>query len=134
MLNFCYLTSTLDNFSRTVSRAKHHGMRAISLARRDYKGSTLFSEAELALIRGDDKDMHRQFLRDRGFEIAQFLMGLILKLGLPALDRDGRGGLSVMGWSLGNLTLYAFANFFPTYPKEVKNCLTAYLKSLICWG
>ena len=123
-----------DNFSKTVSRAKDHGMRVFSLARRDFKGSTPFTETELEQIRGNDEDMHRQFLRDRGFEIAQFLVALIEKFKLPAVDRNGQGGLSIMGWSLGNMILYAFANYFSTYPKRVKDHLKSYLGSLICWG
>lgn len=122
------------NFSRTLSRAKFCGIRAVSLARRDYAGSTPFSKDELSQLQGSDSTMHLQFLRDRGYEVAKFLSGLIEKHSLPSVDSGGAGGLFVVGWSLGVLTMNAFVHFFPTYPISLQINLRKHLRSFVAYG
>lgn len=121
-------------FSRALARAKDHGIRVVSLIRRDYNGSTPFSEAELDLLKSTDPASHHQFLRERGLEIARFLVALIDKFDLPPAGKDGKGGLSILGWSLGGTTLFAFAHFFPTYPEAIQERLKKHLKSLVSYG
>ena len=123
-----------ETFLRVLAKAKDHNIRAISLARRDYRGSTPFSETELDQLRGSNAIVHRAFLRERGLEVARFLITMIDTLNLPPLDDEGRGGLSLMAWSFGNITMFAFAHFFSTYPQTVQDHLKTYLKSFVAYG
>ena len=132
--SFANADRTLANFSRIVDRAKHHGIRAVSLARRDYAGSTPFSEEELEQLRSPEKVAHLQFFRDRGHEIARFIAALADKHSLPPMSANGEGGICVLSWSLGVLTMNAFINFFPIYPSNLQACLRRYLKSLVAYG
>ena len=108
-------------------------MRVVSLARRDYEGSTLFTDEELSQLRGSDKTFHLQFLRERGYEVARFLIALADRHELP-MKTDTGGGITLMGWSLGISIMNAFIYFFSTYPKGLQDRLRKYLKSLVAYG
>ena len=125
----------LENFYRLLPFAQKHNLRIVAPNRRDYIGSTLFSEEELSALNGNDDVAHRAFLRDRGLEVAYFLKWIIDEMKIPQASEDGKaGGLALMGWSLGNTTTTAFLGHLQTYPPELVKALEPYLRTFFIYG
>ena len=109
-------------------------MRVIALNRRDYVGSTPFSEVELSMIRMNDVKNLRAFLKDRGREILLFLIWLIEHKGIPRAKEGGGGGLALLGWSLGNVTTLVMLAFLGEYEEELVRKVQPWLTSFIIYG
>ncbi|KLO10051.1 hypothetical protein SCHPADRAFT_833106 [Schizopora paradoxa] len=110
--------------------AASHNLRIIALNRRDYVGTSLFSQAELDAINGSDSAVHASFLQDRALEIAQFMVWLVNEKNVPKASGDGKsGGLAVLGWSLGNVFSVAFLRHLTSFPVEVKQVLSSYMRT-----
>ena len=125
----------LENFSRLLPLAQKYNLRIIAPNRRDYIGSTLFSEDELSVLNGNNDLAHKAFLRDRGLEIAHFLKWIIDEMKIPLASEDGKaGGLALMGWSLGNTTTVAFLRYLKTYPSELVTALEPYIRTFFIYG
>ena len=77
---------------------------------------------------GSDAD-RTKFLQDQGILIALFLDGLIRTLTLPE-----RGGVTVAGWSLGNLFTIAMRASIGALPDDTKQRLKAYTRGFIIFG
>ncbi|THH03632.1 hypothetical protein EW145_g6133 [Phellinidium pouzarii] len=116
------------NFSRVQERCSTCNIRVIALNRRDYVGSTPFTPNELALLYSKDEEKQKQFLHDRGLEIARFLVWVIDELKIP------EGRLALAGWSLGSITTLAFLRHLPSYPEDIISKLTPYLKTFFIYG
>ncbi|EJD01416.1 uncharacterized protein FOMMEDRAFT_111212 [Fomitiporia mediterranea MF3/22] len=123
-----------QNFSRLLALAKKHNLRIIALNRRDYTGSTPFSQAELQVLKdGTDSEKH-EFMRARGLEIAKFLVWVIKELKIPRASEDGTaGGLALLGWSLGNITTIAFLGNLSSFPEDIVQTLEPYLRTFIMY-
>ena len=116
-------------FKRVLPLAGSHSLRVICLSRREYEGSTPYSTDELnAMHYGSDAD-RTKFLQDQGILIALFLDGLIRTLTLPE-----RGGVTVAGWSLGNLFTIAMRASIGALPDDTKQRLKAYTRGFIIFG
>ena len=129
------------NFSRLLPLATKYNLRVIALNRRDYVGSTLFSSSELEDLYSNDEAKHKEFLRDRGLEIARFLVWVIENCNIhprATAVSDGKprayGGISVLGWSLGNITTIEFLSNLKTYPQEVIDKLQPYISTFFIYG
>ena len=85
-------------FKRILSLASSHSLRIICLSRREYEGSTPYSTDELMAIHHGSDAERADFLHNQGILIALFIDGLIQSLSLPK-----KGGVTVAGWSLGNM-------------------------------
>ncbi|KAL5483652.1 hypothetical protein ACEPAI_8885 [Sanghuangporus weigelae] len=116
-------------FQRLISLAPQHNFRLIALNRRDYIGSTPFNEAELSVLNSTDESKHRQFLYDRGLEIVYFLLWIVNEFKIPRIRiNSNKGGLALLGWSLGNVTSIAFLANLEKFPREVTQALEPYLR------
>ncbi|KAH8100450.1 hypothetical protein DFH11DRAFT_1671389 [Phellopilus nigrolimitatus] len=123
-----------QNFSRLVSDAHKYNLRIIALNRRDYVGSTPFSQTELEAVNGENANAHVNFLRARGLEIARFLIYVISEKKIPRASPDGTaGGLALMGWSLGNVTAMAFLRHLNSYPSDVVDAIEPYLRTFFIY-
>jgi hypothetical protein len=69
------------------------------------------------------------FLHNEGILIALFVDGLIQSLSLPK-----KGGVSVAGWSLGNLFTIAMRASINDLPDDSKQRLKAYTRGFIVFG
>lgn len=114
-------------FSRLFPLAANYKLRIIALNRRDYVGSTPFSKTELDDLHCDDVDRLNAFMRMRGLEIACFLVWAIRELELPLKDSFGNPSVTLVGWSLGNITTIAFLRHVASYPPEIIQILEQYL-------
>ena len=123
------------NFRHLLPLARNHNLRVIAVNRRDYVGSTPFSQDELDAINSTDAQRHTEFLKRRGTEIGEFLTQLVKEKNLPPASGDGRsGGLALMGWSLGNVTTLAFLRHLRSYPENVLKTLDQYLRTFFIYG
>jgi len=104
-------------FKRMIPFAKKYNARLILVNRRDYPGSTPFTEEELnqlaSTVSGTPQAIEslRSFVRDRAMDLYQLLETLIKVDNIPQ-----RGGIVVGGWSFGTqftTALLAHAGSFP---------------------
>ena len=91
-----------------------HNIRLVILNRRDYAGSTKYSEENLKdLVAGDKSFMERLAL-----EVKHFLLWFIDTYRIPKITADRKsGGFAIMGWSMGNATAFSLLG----YPDVVGN-------------
>lgn len=112
-----------------------HRIRLVSVNMRDYRGSTPYTDFDLAELRSGEKERQRSVIRGHGLEIAAFLVWFIQKENTPPLSRDGRaGGLTLLGWSWGNAMTMAFLSQASELPADDRDLLTTHLRSLIIFG
>lgn len=98
--------------------------------RREYAGSTPYSEQELKVIaEGPDEARHDRLIAD-GADCALLLDGLIQSLSLP----QKRGGIAIVGWSLGNIFILSLLAAIKTLPEESQVRLNSSVKRAILWG
>ena len=69
------------------------------------------------------------FLQNQGILIALFVDGLIQSLSLPK-----NGGVTVAGWSLGNVFTIAMRASIDDLPDNIKQRLKAYTRGFIVFG
>lgn len=103
--------------------------------RRDYKGSTPFSDAELAQLNNGTDSQRADFLTARGVELGVFIDQFIQQNSLPLPSTDGStGGVAILGWSVGNVvTLSSIANF-KALSSEAQSRLATYIRLLVMNG
>ncbi|KAF8798351.1 alpha/beta-hydrolase [Phlegmacium glaucopus] len=113
-------------FKRILPLAGSHSLRVICLSRREYQGSTFYSTDELRAIHHGSDDERAKFLQDQGVLIALFVDGLIQTLSLSK-----KGGVTVAGWSLGNVFTIAMRASIGYLPDDSKQRLNAYTRRFI---
>ncbi|KAK2467226.1 hypothetical protein APHAL10511_000775 [Amanita phalloides] len=118
-------------FKRVQAAAPKKGARFVATNRRNYPGSTPFSEAEINVLINGTKEQKDAFNQDRGHEIAMFIQKLIEKENIPPITADGKsGGVAVLGWSLGTGYADATIAYADTLPSDVRSHLSKYIRSL----
>ncbi|KZT68307.1 alpha/beta-hydrolase [Daedalea quercina L-15889] len=116
--------------------APQHNCRLVTLNMRDYPGSTPYTNAELAAMRGPDRDGQRTQLHKRGLEISAFIMWFIRKENIPPFKLVGEkasGGISILGWSWGNTMTLSFVARARELPKEDQEFLETYMRTLVIY-
>ncbi|KAK7025992.1 hypothetical protein VNI00_015823 [Paramarasmius palmivorus] len=109
--------------------APSKNLRIMALNRRGYRGSTSFTPAEM----DDMCQGSRDFLDRRMLELAEFLTTVIRIEKTPKLDTDGRGGIAVLGWSLGVMTALSLFSNPSLLDFETGVLLGGYLKQCILY-
>ncbi|KAF8576587.1 hypothetical protein K439DRAFT_1397233 [Ramaria rubella] len=138
-------------FDRLAPLAKASHIRLVTLNRRGYAGSTPFSPEETSSLTPapDVSDAsltthYEAFLQKRGMELARFIAWFIDTEGIPKISdyssdsdekRLGRasGGISLMGWSLGNVTTIPLLAFADTFELELVSKLEGYLRKVVIY-
>ena len=116
-------------FKRILPLASSHSLRVICLSRREYEGSTPYSPDELKIINHGSDAERADFIHNEGVLIALFVDRLIQLLSLPE-----KGGVAIMGWSLGNLFTIAMRASINDLPDNTKQRLKAYMRGFIIFG
>ncbi|KAJ8092416.1 hypothetical protein PM082_023871 [Marasmius tenuissimus] len=120
------------------SQTEPSNLRVVALNRRDFAGSTPFSDAELEALRGDES-LAQESHGNLGLHMLLFLRKFVEEEGVPPIlandeQRTQRsGGIVVMGWSMGSTFAIApFAN-----PRVVNadtyKVLEKYVKGLVLY-
>ncbi|KAF9022454.1 hypothetical protein BDZ89DRAFT_956554 [Hymenopellis radicata] len=123
-------------FQKVMDIAPSKGVRFVALNRRPFPGSTPFTPEELNVtLTGGTGDADRDIqIEARGHEIATFAAEFIRKFKLPPLSHNGtQGGVALLGWSVGAAYPLAAIGSSPTLPKDVKQLLGSYIRSLITY-
>ena len=136
---FGVLTRVLAGiFRRMFPFAKQYGIRLVAINRRDYAGSTPYSQFEHDRLMGVDEAAHRDALLQEGQELATFLEQLVKALGIPKVQTgsDGAkvGGLAVLGWSSGNLPVLSMLGNALDLPESQQVVLRDYLRTSVIYG
>ena len=126
--SFTY-TQSPGVFKRILPLAISHSLRVICLSRREYEGSTPYSADELKTIHEGSDAERTDFLHNQGILMALFVDRLIQTLSLPK-----SGGVTVVGWSLGNIFTIAMRASIDDLPDDTKQRLKAYTRGFIIFG
>ncbi|KAJ7209188.1 hypothetical protein GGX14DRAFT_453250 [Mycena pura] len=108
---------------------KYH-VRTVLCNRRDYRGSTPYSDAELEeLYAGDQRFQDRLAL-----QIAWLLEHFIQHENTPHVSADrAAGGFILMGWSSGNGITLAFLGSPKAIPRQLYETLEPHLRGLVLY-
>ncbi|KAG7100293.1 hypothetical protein E1B28_002066 [Marasmius oreades] len=103
-------------------------LRTVILQRRQYPGSTQYTDSEL-----EDLRQGRKVFLDRiGKNMAEFLLQFIEKEKIPKASEDmKRGGIAVMAWSMGTPSATALFSDRNIVPRKDYLVLEDYVKDLI---
>ncbi|KAJ7073464.1 hypothetical protein B0H15DRAFT_925649 [Mycena belliarum] len=117
-------------FLKLHELAHKYNLRIAIMNRRDYHGSTMFSDEDLA-------DMHagRRIFQDRlATQVAWFLQHFIEHESTPTVSADRTsGGFLLMGWSSGcSVALAPFADR-DVLPSALYDAVEPYLRSLVLY-
>lgn len=131
-----FLTILSDVFEKVISIAPSYGVRFVAVNRRNYGGSTPFSDDEAASVEASSTDEQRlQFCAARGKEIMTFIDNFIKKHDIPELSPDRKsGGFALLGWSLGGQTCSAAVAHIDDLPSETQVRLSSRLRTFILLG
>ncbi|KAK2463258.1 hypothetical protein APHAL10511_004913 [Amanita phalloides] len=114
-------------FDKIHPLASKYGLRTIAIQRKDYAGSTRFTEQEL-----DDLRSGRQTFLDRlAVVVAHLLKHLISELGIPKINQDGKGGVVLLGWSMGTSTAITIFKDLNVVLPELHDFLMPFMKNLV---
>ena len=99
------------------------------MTRREYQGSSPYTDEEMRTILNGSDDERANFLHEQGVLMALFLDGIIQTLSLPKA-----GGLAVVGWSMGNIFVLALRACIGDLPVDTRLGLKSHIRSFILWG
>ncbi len=132
-------------FSRLIPLAERYNTRLVLLNRRDYPGSTPYTDEERAMVarlapESDEATLSQarehfdRFLRDRAREVFDFLEDLVRRDNIPPAQPDrNAGGIVVAGWSLGALWMTSLLAYAPSFPvNDVE--LSGYVRRVVVFG
>ena len=101
------------------------------LNRRDYTGSTKYTDENLKDLNAGDKS----FMERLALEVKHFLLWFVDTHKIPKITADRKsGGFSVMGWSMGNATAFSILGYPDVVGKESYRRLEPYLRQIILYG
>ncbi|KAJ6615472.1 Alpha/Beta hydrolase protein [Mycena sp. CBHHK59/15] len=113
-------------FRRLHPFAQPNSLRIISVNRREYPGSSPYTDEDLRVF-GEGSEAERASLLGRqGRDLALFVDGLIRDLSIPKA-----GGIALVGWSLGTIFLFCLIACIETLPVETKERLSCFVHTVI---
>ncbi|KAG5652716.1 hypothetical protein H0H81_003967 [Sphagnurus paluster] len=124
--NILVLTIKKGIFERLESLAGARGLRIISLNRREYPGTTPYSEEECNVITHGNVNEMAEFLHQQGLLIAFFIDGLLQELSLP-------NQLAIAGWSQGNTFSTALLAAIDRMPVDTRERLSHAVDHFFLW-
>nr|GAT50171.1 predicted protein [Mycena chlorophos] len=113
-------------FQRLHPLASDSGLRVICLNRREYGGSSLYPEDELAVFTNGTEEERAALIGVQGRDLALCIDGIIQSLALPKA-----GGVALMAWSLGNVFLLSVLASLDTLPAPTKERLVQWVHTAI---
>ena len=118
--------------------ASRFGVRFITVNRRDYTGSTPYSDEEVAQVLSTNPVEKAKFFHRQALEYAE-LLAYFSKLNVfqPfSIDAAGKkeGGVSLVGWSSGPGFFYYMLSNPETVPESTRTTIEPYLRSMCFFG
>ncbi|KAI9057901.1 hypothetical protein FKP32DRAFT_1597861 [Trametes sanguinea] len=126
-------------FKQLLPLAGKFNARIVLLARRDYPGALPYSDAERATIarlynspRSPTTEAEMaEVLAAHGRDVYEFLMDYVARERIPPA-KQGRGGIMLVGWSLGAASITALLANLNSYPVGAVP-LDAYVRRVILY-
>ncbi|KAF9809226.1 hypothetical protein IEO21_07490 [Rhodonia placenta] len=124
-------------FRKMIPYAAINNLRLVLLNKRDYPGSTFYSQEELEELESPDRVVQAAAIKARGFEFAAFMRWFIETESIPPLSEvpgtDGvrAGGIAILGWSAGNRQTVSLLAHAHELQDETKTLLNSYFRSFI---
>ncbi|OCB85419.1 hypothetical protein A7U60_g7428 [Sanghuangporus baumii] len=119
-------------FRRLLPFALQHYIRLVFISRRDYPGSSAYTDEDLEKINTDSAEMNNEFAEARAAEFARFIKTFIEKENIPRASSDWkRGGIVLMAWSSGNAYTLPLLSYADSIPGDTRLFIEPYLRSLI---
>jgi pimeloyl-ACP methyl ester carboxylesterase len=125
----------LGVFQKVIDDATSHNIRAIAINRRGYKDSSPFTPEELAPLAAEGRtpEDSKKFMKGQAVELADFIKHLIDNNMVSRRHKD-QGGITLLGWSLGNAYVIDFLSHVSTLPDELSTLMKNYLSGYIVFG
>ncbi|KAI0775346.1 hypothetical protein BC629DRAFT_1290877 [Irpex lacteus] len=98
-------------FRPLIPYALSRNIRIVAINQREYPGSSLLNDREIANVWSMNPDRQATALRDQAIELARFMTRFIEAENLPApkyINGAEVGGVSFLAWSQGNGPLLSF--------------------------
>jgi hypothetical protein len=122
-------------FDKVSAIAPKAGLRIVSIARRNYPGSSMYTEEERKVIANGTDQQKRALLDTLGRELAIFYVLFIQKHDIPPISRDGKaGGVVLLGWSSGSTPMLAAISQIEYLPKDAQAQLRSHVRAVILQG
>lgn len=123
--------SDLDTFHKLLPFGAKDNIRLVIVNRREYAGSTKYTDDDL-------KDLNEgkvSFMEILAAEVAHLLVWFVETHNIPKASVDHKsGGLSIMGWSMGNTTSMSVFGYPEAVGQEAYVKLEPYLRQFILYG
>jgi len=119
---------TGNTFHKLLPLGAANNVRLVILNRRDYAGSTKYTDDNLKDLNAGDKS----FMERLGLEVAHFLLWFADTHKIPKISGKS-GGFAVMGWSMGNATAMAPLAYPDVIGKETYAKLDPYFRQLVLY-
>lgn len=101
------------------------------MQRRDYPGSSAYTDAELEDLRNGSKVT----IDSWAISMAHLVNYFANNLSVPKLSEDRKsGGIALVAWSMSSATVMALLSDVDVIPKELHSVLEAYLKVVVLQG
>ncbi|VDC00131.1 unnamed protein product [Peniophora sp. CBMAI 1063] len=121
-------------FQRMLPYAAQYKVRFITVNRRDYSGSTPYSDEEVSQVLSNDPVEKAKFFHRQALEYAELLAHFARQNVFRPLSVDSvgkmEGGVSLVGWSSGPGFFYFMLSNPETVPEATRTALEPYLRSL----
>lgn len=119
----------VDSFEHLHDIAAVHNFRTIALQRRQYPGSTPFTDEELEEIAtGSEK-----YIQKTRKTLIDFIQYVVETLHVPAIQ-DSQGGLALVGWSMASSVSLTVLAGPEGLSSETNEMLKKNLRSIIIYG
>ncbi|KAF5381157.1 hypothetical protein D9757_009438 [Collybiopsis confluens] len=111
--------------------AHENNLRTVLLHQRHYAGSTPYTTDEIE----DIKQGEMGFWERGSAQLAEFLNTFIKQERIPKLTTEGRGGIAIMGWSMGVVPVLSFLATAknPIISIDLSECLQEYIGRCILY-
>jgi hypothetical protein len=107
----------------------------VSVSRRNYPGSTAFTEAEVKSIKSARPEDAETLLEKWGTQLSTFYDLFVQKHHIPEISHDGkRGGIVILGWSSGSTFALASIAQIGSLPEGSQTRLRKRIRTLILEG
>jgi len=104
-------------------------MRIICVNRREYPGTTPYSDKEVETIISGGDEAKYDLLEQLGVEFYMVINRIIEVCDIPE-----DGGITVAGWSMGSTLVLSIISSIDIIDATLRNKLQAYITGFILWG
>ncbi|KAF5357127.1 hypothetical protein D9756_006472 [Leucocoprinus leucothites] len=129
LVHGCHFNSY--GFKHLIPIAPQVNLRLVLVQRRDYAGSSKYTDDEMSVLRSDNPTA---FFGTAGEVMAQFVHYLVSNTEVCTASEDrSSGGIAIAGWSIGNV--FAQSMFFEgaTLNEETYAAIEPYVLSLVLY-